>query len=160
MSVNFKTAHEVSEHLLERSGTAMLSGDFDTFASCFELPQEMDTFHGRNLVETRDELRTIYDSVRQLYRSHGVTDMARHCVEAVFVNADTVRATHQARLLSGTELVLGPFWAMSVLRRDGDVWRVASCQYAINDAPDLNDALAGTYSEKQAMRKEGQHAKD
>ena len=148
MSSEFKNPKDVSNDLLERTGAAMLEGDFETFADCFELPQEMDTFHGRNLVQTREELRAVFDAVLQYYRSMGVTEMARHCVEAEFVGPDTVQATHQSRLLAGTELVLTPYPALSVLKRKDGVWRVASCQYAISDAPDLNDALAGRLLDK------------
>ncbi|MEL7211591.1 MAG: hypothetical protein AAGK92_02945 [Pseudomonadota bacterium] len=152
MSPERTSPKDISNDLLERTGAAMLSGDFDAFADCFELPQEMDTFHGRNLVETREDLRAIFDAVRQYYRSMGVTGMARHCVEAAYVDPDTVQATHQSRLLAGAELVLTPYPALSVLKQRGGVWRVASCQYAISDAPDLNDALAGRLLDKTSQQ--------
>lgn len=134
---------DVSEALLEKTGAALMSGDFETFQACFILPQEMETFEGLQRIETTAQLRKIYDAVRRYHARLAVTYMARNCLEAEYRDDDTVEATHETRLLSGQRLIQRPFPVFSVLKRVDGVWHVASTKYAIVDAPELSQALKG-----------------
>jgi len=138
-----QAARQISEDLLERSGASLVQGDFETFADCFLLPQDMETFEGRRSIETRDQMREIFEAVRQFHQRSGVTELVRHCVEAEFRTEDIVEATHESRLVAGERLIQRPYPVFSVLKRVDGVWRVASSQYAIVDAPGLNQALIG-----------------
>lgn len=136
------TAQDVSEHLLARTGDAMLAGDFDTFATCFHLPYEVETLEGRRLIETRDSLRLTFDNVHAHLVKQQVTIMARHCVSASFRGPDEVAATHETRLISRDILVQEPFPAFSILRKQKDnAWRITHTSYVILDSSDLNAAL-------------------
>ena len=139
----FTSARDVSEYLLARTGQAYATGDFDLFASCFALPQWMETFEGRRLVATTDDLRQLFDAVRAHFCRLGVTDLVRHCVVAEFRDPDTIEATHESRLLAGTRLVQPPYPCFSVLKRTEAGWQVAGGQYAIQDALAHSAALTG-----------------
>ena len=136
------TAQDISEHLLERTGEAMLAGDFDSFAACFALPYEVETVDGNRLIETRDSLHLTFDNVHAHLLKQQVTLMARHCVSASFRGPDEVAATHETRLISRDILVQEPYPAFSILRKQADdAWRITYTSYVIVDSSDLNAAL-------------------
>lgn len=118
-----------------------MTGDFDAMAPCFALPQEMDTFAGRRMVETLADLRTIFDAVHRHFQRSGVTDIVRHCVHAAWTGPDTIEAMHETRLLAGTLLVQTPFPVLTHFRRTDGVWRIEASRYAIPDSPEHNAAL-------------------
>jgi hypothetical protein len=142
------TARDVSEYLLEKTGEAMLAGDMDAFAQNFLLPQDIDTFDGRLRVDTVEEVKEVARNVRAHFMSKGVTEMVRHCIDAHFRDEKTVEATHETRLLSGTQLVQAPFPVFSVLKHTETGWKIASSQYAITDEPAHNAALTGRPSRR------------
>ncbi|QFT59139.1 hypothetical protein FIU94_09910 [Sulfitobacter sp. THAF37] len=142
MPPEFENAIDVSEYLLQRSGPALMRGDFDTFASCFILPQNIETFEGRCFVNDRETLHKIFCAVRENYRQRGVTQVVRHCLEAEFKSKNRVEALHEARVYRGDELLQPPYQTFSWLeRRDGEDWKVAYSLYAIIQADDHVDAL-------------------
>ncbi len=144
MADEFTSAKDVSEYLLDRTGTALMTGDFDLFAACFSLPQQMETFEGRRRIETRDELKTVFDGVRSYFRQRNVTQLARHCIEATYRDPDTIVTTHMSRVVSGTSLVQKPYPVMSLLcRGDDGIWKVSDSMYAIEDEPRHARALSG-----------------
>jgi hypothetical protein len=137
-----ESAHKIAGFLLEQTGNALVSGDFEKFVKYFHLPQEMETFEGLNLVSTPAELRKVFDAIRLMFQREGITQLVRHIVEARYTDENTIKSTHETRLLNGTTLVQQPFPTFSTLsRREG--WQVKSAQYAIADSPQYNAALLG-----------------
>lgn len=144
MTQEFVTAKDVSEYLLDRTGTALMTGDFGLFATCFHLPQQMETFDSCRDVRTLDDLKLVFDGVTAYFRQKNVTQLARHCVEAAYRDTDTIVSTHMSRVVSGSALVQKPYPVMSLLRRDGDgLWKVSDSMYAIEDEPRHAKALSG-----------------
>ncbi len=141
MNQPFNTAREVSEHLLEKTGQAILSDNAENFLTCFCLPNEIQTFDGRRLIKTAEELRQVFLAVTKHYATIGVTDMVRHCVEASFTDPHTVVAMHETRLITGNVITRNPFPALSVLKYNGSKWQIASSSYAIEDQREHNAAL-------------------
>ncbi len=121
-----------------------MTDDFDLFAACFVLPQQMETFEGCRYIKTLDDLRTVFDGVTAYFRQKNVTHLARHCIEATYRDPDTIVATHMSRVVSGTSLVQKPYPVMSLLcRDDSGIWRVSDSMYAIEDEPRHARALSG-----------------
>lgn len=142
MPSDFESASDVSEHLLARTGEAMMQDDFDAFAQCFILPYEIETVEGSKTIKTRSGLRLTFQAVRAHLVKHRVTMMARHCVSASFRNANEVAATHETRLISRDILVQEPYPAFSLLKRkDGQDWQIAYTSYVILDSSEHNKAL-------------------
>jgi len=136
------TAKDVSEHLLDRTGTAMMADDFDAFAECFAVPHEIHTFEGHHLLETRADLREVFDRVRAYYLRENVSDMVRHCVSAEFRNEKTVAAVHESRLVSGDRLVQDPYSVLSIICFVEGTWQITRSDYAIDNPKALVQALA------------------
>lgn len=148
MTPRLETARDVSEYLLDRTGRALETGDFDTFKTCFILPQEVDTFEGTQRLETEADIERTFNQVREHYRSLGTTQIERHCVSAVFKGPDCVEATHVTRVVAQDRILQNPFYVFSVLKRTEGGWKIAFSQYAIDDAPNHNAALLGRYRGK------------
>lgn len=139
-------AEQIVQHLLEKSGHAFLSDDFSAFFDCIVLPYHVETFEGSRCVTTEKELRDLFLGICAHHRKTNVTDMARHVVEAVFKDEETVLATFETRLLNGNTLTQAPYPVFIVVKRSGEAWKAAQMTFAIEDSPDHNAVLmnAGT----------------
>ncbi len=137
----FISAREIAEDLLERTGTAMVAGDFPGFAECFHFPQDLDTFDGNITITSPTELKHVFFQVLECYQSLGVTNMVRHVVAAEFRGPAEIMSTHESRLFSGAALIKEPYVVLSVLKRKDGLWKIFRSQYAIADMPRLNTAL-------------------
>lgn len=124
----------ISQDLLDRSGRAYLSGDFDAFADCFALPHTVSTFESVRVIPDTAALLDVFHAMRRFFESRQVTDIVRPCILADFTDPDTIRATHETRLLAGSMLVQRPSVALSTIKRFGESWRVVDGQYAIPDS--------------------------
>ncbi|MEM8655437.1 MAG: hypothetical protein AAGF36_11885 [Pseudomonadota bacterium] len=142
MTSALTSAADISDHLLTQTGDALMSDDFDGFASRFCLPYTLETLEGQRILETRADMKTTFDAVRAHLVKHQVTLMARHCVSASFRSPDEVAATHETRLISRNILVQDPYPAFSLLNRQADgKWKITYTSYVIIDSADLNSAL-------------------
>ena len=111
-----------------------MTGDFDAFAACFALPHRITTFEGTLIVPDLAGLHDISLSMRDYFAANHLTDIVRPCIDAAFVDNDTITATHESRYLSGNRLIQRPAVCLSTIRRLDGVWRVVEGQYAIQDA--------------------------
>lgn len=138
-----QSAHEISEHLLERTGNAIMSDRFPDFLACFVLPYHLETLESSQLISTAPDMEATFRAVRAHLTTHSITLMARHCVSASFRSETEVAATHETRLISRGVLVQQPYPTFSLIRRGWDKkWRIAHSSYVIVDSDPLNAALA------------------
>ena len=125
-----ESAREIVERLLEQTGQAILSNDFSLAEPCFKLPQDIQIFDSGVPIRTVEDLRALFEGVRDHYASLGVTDLQRPCTSSVFHDADTIYATHMTYVLAGGVLVMEPYPVFSILHRDDGTWRIAHSVYA------------------------------
>lgn len=131
----------ISQTLLDRTGRAIMEDDPKDFADCFVYPHTIQTFEGQIVIPDVAALTSVFHAVRAAYLNLGVTTLDRHCSSATFVTPTLVQAHYESRVLSGSQLVLRPFPALTELHLGEAGWRVGNCQYAITDAPNLVKAL-------------------
>lgn len=124
----------IHQALLDRTGKAYLEGDFDSFATCFLLPQHVATHDGTRYLETRDDLRAMFLSMRAFFAERGATRLDRWNVATDFDGPDTIRATHESRLMAGEVVIQTAYPAYSILKWHEGAWKVAFSQYAVPDA--------------------------
>lgn len=122
-------ARTIAEDILFRTGEAVMSGDTASFVACFALPHIFETAQGSTRVETADHLVQMFETVRHGHALRGVTDLARHIVQATFHDDKTIHSTHESRLLRGTTLLEDPFPVFSVIRAFGPRWLISSSTY-------------------------------
>ena len=135
----------IHQDLLDRTGKAYATGDFDGFAACFLLPQDVATHDGTRRLETRDDLRAMFASLRAFLAERGATHLARVNVAAEFTGPDTISATHHSRLMAGDAVIQTAYPAHSILKRHDGTWKVAFSQYAVPDA--AHSGAMGTLSD-------------
>lgn len=148
MKHGFKSAREACEHVLDQTGNALLSGDFEAFAACFTLPTKVETFEGARILTSRDALRDAFHGVCAHYLSVGATDLVRHIVAAEFVDTNTIRATHECRVLANAKLTQAPYAVHSTYVFENKHWKVAESIYIVDDAPIYTRSLSKGYSRK------------
>jgi len=134
-------ASEIYEALLERTGKALIAGDFDTFSSCFSVPHTIDTPDGKVIIETRDALEALFLKVVQDFRDRNVTTLIRTCEVAEFRGHHKVEATHVSNPMSGDQRVMEPFIGFSVVEFIDGRWQLTSTQYAGVDQTNVSRAL-------------------
>ena len=137
------SANEIANALLDRTGNAMESGDFDAFAECFALPLVMETFQGTWTVHNRQELAETFQAVRNFRRKNCVVEVIRENISADYRDDTTIAATHVARMFQERNILFGrPYPAYSMIRKRPEGWQIQLCQYAIEDPGGLNRALS------------------
>ena len=138
------SAQRIANDLLSRTGAAMDSGDFEAFCACFSRPVIIETFEGKRLLQTRDDIEAVFAAVRNFRAAHAIVDVVRENVAAEYVDFQTIAATHVSRMLQAGDVLFGkPYPAYSVIKSANGVWRIHFCQYALEDATQLNRALNG-----------------
>lgn len=133
-------AMDVSEALLEVTGDALLSGDFDAFASVFHVPQTMVTMAGSIYMETVDDMRRAFDDMHSHFMAIGVTDIVRKCVSAEYKSPTRIESTHVSDLLHNGKRLKEPYPVFSTLEKIDGQWKVISGEYALE--PTNGQALA------------------
>ena len=142
--VNGQTAKEISEMLLELTGDALLSGNFETLAACFHLPHTIETPDHKRVLHSRRDLQTVFDSVTDDYRRKRITKLVRICEVAEFKSETRVEATHITHMMSGDQRVGDPFPNFSVLEFIDGRWQVTASQYAVDNQTTVGRAIAKT----------------
>lgn len=135
-------AVRIAEQILDLTGNALLKRDFDAMRACFSLPTIVETFEGRRILESVEDLRGAFDGVCAHYHGLAMTDLVRNVVAAQFDGDDVIRTTHECRVLSGQNLAQAPYAVYSRLERDADAWRIAESIYIIENAPIFTRALS------------------
>jgi hypothetical protein len=133
-------ASDIAEALLEITGEALLSGDFDAFAAVFHVPQVMATMAGPIHMETLDDMRRAFDEMHQHFKAVGVTQMVRTCVAAAYETPTRIQSTHVSDLLHNGKRLNEPYPVFSVIERIDGNWKVTGGEYALE--PSNGQALA------------------
>lgn len=136
-----KTARDIAEQMLERTGQAMLTGDAALFESCVGFPSVFQTFDGQVCCETPQHFALIFRSVERYLRQMCVTDMVRNCIEAQFTDPETISMTYECRMLSGHVVTQPAYPVFTILRWQDGGWKITFSSYAITDAPEHSKAI-------------------
>lgn len=137
----FKTAREVSEHLLNLTADALLREDFACLAAAFRLPHKVTTNGSETILKTPEELDACFRQTCAHYKSQGVTELHRVCEAAQFHGADRVEATHISHVIAHGETIVPPYPVFSVLERTDGQWGITGSDYALNDDQPQAQAL-------------------
>ncbi|MBD3664285.1 hypothetical protein [Sulfitobacter aestuariivivens] len=142
--VNGQTAQQIAEVSLEITGKALLSDDFATFAACFHLPHSIETPDHKRVLNTPEDLRSMFDAVAEDYRRKRVTELVRYCEVAAFESETRIKATYMSHMLAGDQRVHDPFPIFSVLEFIDGRWQCVSSQYAVDTNTTVGRAIAAS----------------
>lgn len=121
---NAEAAAAIAQRLVEETGVLMVSGDFDTFVRYFKLPCTVATPEGARLLQSPDELRTVFQRIGDFYRSFGDVTLGRHVTAALFDGPQLLRFAFETTILVDGKTVEGPIAAHSTAARDGEIWHI------------------------------------
>lgn len=139
-----ENAEVIAKDLLEITGTALLTGNFELLHSCFALPLTLNTIYGQKTLETRDELRATVEAVTRHMFETGVVDLVRTVMLSRFEDRNTITSVHICSEVNRGGIVNRPTYPVySTLVRVDSRWRIAFCRYLIFDRLEHNLALVG-----------------
>lgn len=133
-------AEELVRQFLAKTGKSVLTGDFATYAECFHLPQNFETFDGPRLLETTQDLNAVFLSVQKWLLNMGATQFARDVLAAEFRGDDLVITAYETRIMRGNELLADPYPNYGSIARVDGTWKIVDGIYATN-IPDLLNSL-------------------
>ena len=133
-------ARDISEAILEITGEALLSGDFDAFAAVFHVPHYMATMAGPVYMETQDDMRRVFDQMRVYFNEAGITQLNRKVTEARYVSDDAIESTHVSEILNPDGRPRGDYPVFSVIEKIDGVWKVVRSEYVLE--PETGQAMA------------------
>lgn len=135
-------AMTVASALLETTGDALNSGDFDAFAACFKLPQTLSTMDGVRHLQTRDDMYRTFREVRAHYAALGLDRLDRWVEAALFDGSGVIRSAHVTHMLSATgQLLKPPFVSLSRLELHDGLWLISGNHYTVSAETDHGKAL-------------------
>ncbi|UWR23204.1 hypothetical protein [Sulfitobacter sp. S190] len=132
----------IYQDLLDRIATSYSAGDFDAYARMIAVPHEVSSFGPIARIETRADLRRLFDDIVTFQNTKAVTDYIRTCLAARFVADDRIEGVHETRLLSGTQVIEQPYPVRSILRLIDGNWMVCSSDNALEPDVGLGRILA------------------
>lgn len=137
-----QTATQIHQDLLDRTGSCLMSGEFDGFHPCFLFPFELETEGGTRLLQMHDDARPIFDAIHTHIVQMRITIFARNSVSASFRHPDQIVATHETRMISDGLLIEESFPALSILQRHADgSWKIRSASYLAPEGSSYQSAL-------------------
>ncbi|MEM6408770.1 MAG: hypothetical protein AAF700_10160 [Pseudomonadota bacterium] len=125
-------ARQIANDMLEFTGTTMLAGEFDRFASAFKFPHVVTTMEKTIRIETPQDMKRLFDNLRDTYDRIGLTHMVRECVAAHFRTPERLEVTHVSQMMAGTRRLEEPFPVFSILEKINGSWLISSSDYAIH----------------------------
>jgi hypothetical protein len=137
----YRTAKEISEDLLEKTGIALLAGDFDTFFECFHLPHFIASEKDKMVIENRDQFHDIFCRVTEDYMRKRVTDLIRVCDVAEFRTKTRIEAAHTTHMMCKSQRIAEPFPCYSILEFIDGKWLISASQYAVDTTTTVGTAL-------------------
>ncbi|WP_425100009.1 hypothetical protein [Tropicibacter sp. S64] len=144
-------AFDIAQDLIDRTGRGYFEDRFDIYAECFLIPHEFETFDGLRRIAHIDELRTLYDRMRNFHVMNGITGLHRRVVAARFVDEDLIQSTHESRHITAGSQLGTPYVAMSNLQRIDGAWKIARGLYATPNTPGHRQVFAvGTPVERKS----------
>lgn len=125
------TASDIAKAILEITGDALMSGDFDAFAAVFHAPQVMATMAGQIHMETVEDMRRAFDEMHHYFKAMGVTELVRACVAAEYKSTTRIESTHVSELLKNGKRINDPYPVFSVISKVDGTWKVTGSEYAL-----------------------------
>lgn len=116
---------------LDDMGTAVMTGDFETYQAGVVLPFHLVTQTESVSLATEEDLRIGFDSFVAMLKSQRVTDYIRLVESAQVLDPDLIAGRYITHVIAGGMRVFDPFSSQITLRRVDGRWRAASITNAV-----------------------------
>lgn len=133
-------ARLIAQDFLDRQGEATISGDLELTLDWCDIPCTLETMGNKVVAQNHEEMRAICVAFIQRLKTKRFTHMVRQCIEAAFVDENTLSAAYETRFVSdGAHLAEGPYYGFVILRKRETGWKISSMQFA-DDSENSVDA--------------------
>lgn len=144
------TAADISTAILDVTGEALMTGNFDAFLSVFHVPQHMETLGGPIFMETEEDMRRAFDQMHNHLRAVKITDLVRKVVASEYGSGTRIESTHTSEALQNGKRMSDPYPVFSVIEKIDGTWKVTRSEYAL--APTSGQALALAHADAKQRR--------
>lgn len=134
-------ARSIAQNLLDMTGHAVMTRDYEMFWPHFNLPQTIMTPDGQRTSHNLDEFRQVFEAIHDHLISQKVTDLIRSCVAADFKSENVIETTHVSHVMSGAQRIAEPYPVFSVLHALDGRWKIMSSDYAVEPKSSISRAL-------------------
>ena len=124
-------ATRILQAYLDTVATAVMAGDWETYADHMCLPFFLVTHAANFEVNNAAKLQQGFDDFRQTLQIQQITDYIRLVDSAAQLDADLISGRYVSHLLSRGHRVIDPFYSEITLRLEGNQWRAASITNAL-----------------------------
>lgn len=122
----------IYQEALDIVSSAILTGDFPTFISMFDLPYLMRTTTTDFVLQKPEELEPTFRALVSGLKRRGVTHYERIARNAQFHRSDRIVGHHWTHMISNGERIDVPHHCGEALvRREGSIWRFSESVYPL-----------------------------
>jgi hypothetical protein len=147
------TAEDVLNYTLDRTGQGLDTNDFDLFATQFDFPHRISTFEGTTVLNTPEELETVFDGVIAHRKFIGATTVIRHVLSASYKTPTHVEGVHMSHVMAGELRIKEPYPSFSIIKWIDNSWKITASDYAI----DPDDPQSGVLLDRPTFTQAATH---
>ncbi|UWR23110.1 hypothetical protein [Sulfitobacter sp. S190] len=133
--------YDIAREVMNGTRDALMCDNFDAFVRYFRLPQHMETIEGKRLVETKADLRQVFDAVRQYFVRTGITGLDRELIRAEQKAPHLIEYLYETQMISENTLFALPYPTFSMLCKTPDGWQIYYTMYGMMNADQHHAAL-------------------
>lgn len=141
MTETSAAARHIAEHVVMATARAIMSDDFEQFHIHQAYPQEMETYEGRKTIENKDQLKAVFEAVREYQKALGADRLERCVKTASFVDPDHIEVVYESRIFRNGKVLGSPYPSFGILRQTAESWRFIYCMYALTPTSLMKQAL-------------------
>lgn len=105
------------------------------------LPHKVSSLGPEIILQTRDDLHRLFQSIRRHLDQTGATAYLRTCISAQFTSETEIIGTHETRVMMETHVVEEPYPVKSQLCLIDDAWWVCKSDNAIEPEKGMGRAI-------------------
>ena len=139
---NEKTAYDITTPMIQQTGEAIRTGDFDLYMRHFAIPFVMETHEETFVFRSRYEMQQHFEGVCRYRAENNIVASRRENVSAEFSDSDTISLVHISHLLREDRSVFDrPYPTYSIIRNVGGRWLTHYCLYGVDKQDSFERAL-------------------
>jgi hypothetical protein len=135
-------ASDVLDAIVEIVSDAMLSGDFDSFASVFNAPQQMTTMAGQIDMETLEDMRRGFMEMHRMFKENGITALRTEIGDCRFAGETRIMSRQMTEGVTEEGKALPAFAIFLTIDHIDGSWKVTQSELLVAPNSETARALA------------------
>ncbi|PZX15248.1 hypothetical protein LX81_02551 [Palleronia aestuarii] len=119
---------------LDKVGDCYLTGDFDAYCSCFELPIAFITDQALTMIADETSLRSGFDAWRRMLESQRMTHMIRIARDVHVLSGSLISGVYVTHLMKDANRICPEFNSSATLRLVDGEWRAMGVTWGLSNA--------------------------